>query len=186
MAVLPVDWPALARRFGGGVPAVLSEVLGGASEVAANGAFDLLHVLETASPTRRLTVLVEHLREQIARVLGLDASLGIEEGQGLFDLGMDSLMAVELKNRLELSFGPLPATLAFDYPTLKDLADFLVGHLFPDTPPPSRPEPEADTRAAGLLDKIQGLSDEQLGALIDAELDALIGREGIDREGGPR
>ena len=131
-------------------------------------------------------MVVEHLRQQIGRVLGLDASLGIDEGQGLFDLGMDSLMAVELKNRLEASLGrTLPATLAFDYPTLRGLADFLVNQLFPGVPA-SASEPEADAPSARLLNEIRGLSDDQLEALIDTELDSLIGGQGIDSEDGLR
>ena len=45
---------------------------------------------------------------------------------GLFDLGMDSLMAVELKRRLERGVGqPLPSTLTFNYPNVGALAGFL-------------------------------------------------------------
>ena len=42
-------------------------------------------------------------------------------------MGMDSLMAVELKGRLERSLGvPLPSTLTFNYPTIKALTDYLL------------------------------------------------------------
>src|SRR5439155_1153897 len=50
--------------------------------------------------------------------------------QGLRDLGMDSLMAIELRNRLQRGVGEtLPATLAFDFPTMADLTDYLLDHV---------------------------------------------------------
>jgi hypothetical protein len=48
-------------------------------------------------------------------------------------MGMDSLMALELKNRLQTSLGcSMPATLAFDYPSIEALADYLSKQLFAD------------------------------------------------------
>ena len=50
--------------------------------------------------------------------------------KGLFDLGMDSLMSVELKSRLEAATGcALPTTLTFKYPTVVALTDFLGERL---------------------------------------------------------
>ena len=43
-----------------------------------------------------------------------------------FDLGMDSLLSVEFRNRLQQTFAiALPATLAFDYPTIETLAEHI-------------------------------------------------------------
>ena len=54
----------------------------------------------------------------------------IREDAGFFDLGMDSLMAVELRRRVEHAVGKeLPATLAMDYPRLVDVADYLLGDV---------------------------------------------------------
>ena len=54
--------------------------------------------------------------------------------RGLFDLGMDSLMSVELKSRLEATVGqPLPTTLTFKYPTVAVLTDFLARELGVET-----------------------------------------------------
>ncbi len=45
---------------------------------------------------------------------------------GMFDLGMDSLMAVELKRRLEAGTGlGLPSTLTFNYPTIRAMSSYL-------------------------------------------------------------
>ena len=47
--------------------------------------------------------------------------------QGFFDLGMDSLRAVELRNRLQSGLAcTLPATLTIKYPTIESLVEYLV------------------------------------------------------------
>jgi hypothetical protein len=51
------------------------------------------------------------------------------------DLGMDSLMAVQLRNALSTALAlqsPLPSTLMFDYPTINAIANYLLGLLIPE------------------------------------------------------
>ena len=63
------------------------------------------------------------------------AALGLGAGElnpdtGLSDLGMDSVMALRIRSRLEADLGlELPSTLAFEYPTAGQLADYLDGLL---------------------------------------------------------
>jgi acyl transferase domain-containing protein/aryl carrier-like protein len=78
----------------------------------------------------RLRVLLELVREAAAAVLGQGQAAEIAEGQPLSELGLDSLMAVELRNRLQTATGlRLPATLLFDHPTPHALARMLLGEL---------------------------------------------------------
>ena len=78
----------------------------------------------------RRDVLLAHVRAESAAVLALDPEL-VDVEQGLFEMGMDSLMSVELKSRLEKSVGkPLPTTLTFNYPSVSALTDFLARELF--------------------------------------------------------
>jgi acyl carrier protein len=66
------------------------------------------------------------VRELVARVLG-ERELP-DASHGFADLGLDSLMAVELKQLLEDRFGqPLSATVVFNYPTVDKLTDYLMG-----------------------------------------------------------
>ena len=68
---------------------------------------------------------------------------------GFFDLGMDSLMAVELRNRLNRAFADAysaPNTLVFDFPTIADLAHHLAGVLSDAETPPG-PGSDARTEA---------------------------------------
>ncbi|ROO87031.1 acyl transferase domain-containing protein [Actinocorallia herbida] len=71
-------------------------------------------------------LLADLIGGQVAEVLGLDGPASVSPDRGLFDLGLDSLTAMDLHGRLSRATGlKLAATLVFDYPTLSELA----GHL---------------------------------------------------------
>lgn len=85
--------------------------------------------LASARPAERRSLLEAHLRELVAKVLRLSPSR-IEVDRPLHAMGLDSLMTVELKNRLEASLGlSLSATLIWSYPTLTALGPQLAGKL---------------------------------------------------------
>jgi acyl carrier protein len=76
--------------------------------------------------------VIAMVREDAAHVLGVRSPGDLAMGQPFRELGVDSLMAVELRNRLAERFGvKLPATLVFDYPTLQQLSTWLLDQLFP-------------------------------------------------------
>ena len=87
--------------------------------------------LEGLSLLERKSVLQNYLHDKVSIVLGI--SSGIEKRRRLFDLGLDSLMSVELKNRLEADLRKsLSSTLVFDYPTLEDLHEHIVTDILPE------------------------------------------------------
>ena len=100
-------------------------------------------------------------------MLGLDAATAIAPRLPLKEVGLDSLMAVELRNALTRSIGQsLPATLLFDYPSLDALATYLMRVLQLD----EAPAPAA--RSEPLPQRpIAELSDEEAEAQLLAELD---------------
>ena len=131
----------------------------------------LLPQLQRVSPGEVPKLLQTHVRDTIIQVLGLEPSCVIGPHQGLRDYGMDSLMSLELRNRLQKNIGlTLPSTLAFDFPTLKALVEYLSGKIL-------KRESEVDDRSfqssgsrameASELDK---LSDEEAEALLLEEL----------------
>ncbi|MGO9384759.1 MAG: SDR family NAD(P)-dependent oxidoreductase, partial [Mycobacterium sp.] len=109
---------------------------------AASGTTQLVEQLTLAPAQQRKKLVVDYLRDVVAEVTRIDAA-EIRDEAGFFDVGMDSLMAVELRRRLEQSVGKeLPSTLAMDYPRLVDVADFLLGDVLSiGTPAPSAPAP---------------------------------------------
>ncbi|TDD35458.1 SDR family NAD(P)-dependent oxidoreductase [Actinomadura sp. KC06] len=131
-----LDLNALAGA-GDGVPHVLRMLAGGARPAAgasaggAGGASGALRGRLASLPEDdRVQALVEIVRVQAASVLGYDGPRAIDGERAFRDLGVDSLSAVELRNRLNQATGlRLPATLVFDYPTPVALARYLVDEL---------------------------------------------------------
>ena len=99
---------------------------------------DLLQQLAEASEDRRRVLLKAHLEQCVRHILRLEKDAGIDPEKGLFDMGMDSLMAVELKSRLEKDTGmTLPSTLTFNYPTISELSGFFWDRLCAAVSPPA-------------------------------------------------
>jgi len=108
---------------------VPSRTTGVAAPATLSGKTQLVEQLTHAPVQRRRKILVDFLREAVAGVTRVDAA-EIREDAGFFDLGMDSLMAIELRQRIEQGVGKeIPATLAMDYPRLSDVADYLLGDV---------------------------------------------------------
>ncbi len=127
---------------------------------------------------RRLDAIVDFVSHEVATVLGLEASVAVSPDTGLFDLGMDSLMSVELRRRLEQGAGrALPSTLTFNYPNVAALAGFLHQQLHAralevaaaagDAPAASAATTEVVPHAASDLDS---LTDDELEARLMARL----------------
>nr|ADZ24997.1 polyketide synthase [Sorangium cellulosum] len=122
-----------------------------------------LKKLDEAPWSERHGLLVEHVTAVVRKILGIGPSRPVAPERGFFDMGMDSMMSVELRNRLQSSLGcSLPATVAFDNPTVNQLVDYLEGSAL------ARGQEEAPVRAA--------IDDAELGALLE-EVDALSGAE---------
>jgi acyl carrier protein len=109
-------------------------------------------------------------------VLGFDSSQFVDPRKPLNEMGLDSLMAVELRNMLRIALGRnLPATLLFNYPTLEALAGYLSREVLGvEAPPPlkSGPVPVGDRRSA-VVAELEQLSEEEVEALLAKKLAAM-------------
>ena len=83
------------------------------------------------SEEERGVVLHNKVHQLVADVLGMSVdSTPIDKG--FFEMGMDSLMAVELRNQIQVRVGKemqLKSTLIFDYPSVKKIVFFLMTNL---------------------------------------------------------
>ena len=126
--------------------------------------------LASGSPDERRHLLGDHVAREVGQLLRFGPDERIEPRQGFFKLGMDSIMTVQLRNRLEASLGRLlPHTVAFEYPTIESLAAYLAGE-----PPPAAaatgggPAKRRTTLPSTLP---EGLSEDELASLLAQKLD---------------
>ncbi|MPY62589.1 type I polyketide synthase, partial [Streptomyces spongiae] len=140
-AALATDAAALAPLPVGGaplppavaVPALLRGLVRPGRRTAGGGTVTrgaLVDRLAALRPDERRRHLVELVRAEAAGVLGHGTSEAVDADHEFRRLGVDSLTAIELRNRLAGATGlQLPATLVFDYPTPRRLAVHLLGEL---------------------------------------------------------
>ena len=173
--VLSVDWRQYADAQPSGsqssfLTGVLSrlEVPPHGEQRKAAQKLTLLEQLSQTLPGKRRALLEAHIREHAIRVLGFNPSSKLDPNQGLASLGMDSLMTIELKNRLQNSLGkPLSSTIVFDHPTVADLAAYLERSFLMGAEGSTRPQP--DDRAGNVSD-LQQMTEEDAEAMLAKEL----------------
>lgn len=86
----------------------------------------LLAVASAADVGQRRAMIEGAVRASVASVVKLPAEQ-IDAERPLRGLGIESVMSLELRNRLERQFGlRLPATLIWNYPTIRDLVPYLA------------------------------------------------------------
>ncbi len=121
--------------------------------------------------------MLDHVRAQVRSVLCLEPNDRIPEDKPLLELGLDSLTAVELRNRLRTGLAvreSLPATLVFDYPTAAALTEYLLGVFFPMEKPPGpdevRQNPQDASGGAKVLDRLEQMPDDEVNRLVALRL----------------
>nr|CCE88379.1 polyketide synthase [Sorangium cellulosum] len=143
-----------------------------AASAGAGEAGRFRRTLDAAAPGEQRKLLEEHLREQVGKVLHMPPAR-IDRDAPFSGFGMDSVMSLELRNRLEVSLGlKLSATLLFTYPSLAALATYLMTALSP-AGAPKKPAPRGDAAAgadAASLERIKQLTDSEMAALLEDEL----------------
>jgi NAD(P)-dependent dehydrogenase (short-subunit alcohol dehydrogenase family)/acyl carrier protein len=174
VAASPVDWSKVLQQFAAGTaPPLLSEIAAavprGQAPPPAPRLRSLLSELEGVAPSKREGAVRERIHREAAKVLGLEAGARVDATQPLRELGLDSLMAVELRNTLSAALErTLPATLLFKYPTIEAIAGFVLSELY--EPAAAEPaEAAADVDDAAIL----ALSDDQTRELLAMELQSL-------------
>jgi acyl transferase domain-containing protein/SAM-dependent methyltransferase len=134
--------------------------------------------IAAALPAERFGLLIDLVRGEVMRILRLGPDEQPRRDERLMELGMDSLMAIQLRNALNRatdSGSALPATLMFDYPTIEAIAGFLLEQLEPreHVHPVVVPVPTMDEAREAPLTAVEiaTLSDDEIA-------DLLLDREG--------
>ena len=175
VVAVPVNWKQYREFYpAGSASPLLSELAREAAEVprAAARTGERRDAMLAAEPAERRQLLQSYLSEQVARALGLSPSK-LDLQQSLSELGLDSLMAVELKNRIAVD-------LKVNVPVVKFLQGFSVDQAVtqvleqlateaadPTMPPAPAVAPLGEQRTAErLLANLDQLTDEQVSALL--------------------
>jgi acyl carrier protein len=161
----------------------------------------LARLLAGVSESEHGRVVLDLVRAEVASVLGHATPSAIDTRQAFKDLGFDSLMAVELRNRLSTATGlRLPTTLIFDYPTSTAIADYLVEcvrasadsqtpmdfeltkleHMISAMPSDDESRPKIEARLQALLSRMSGVQSMETGMEVVQALQSATADEIID------
>lgn len=129
--VARVDWAVFVPLYQAQTRRKLLELVHEPHETegSASVTTGLLRRLAESGPQSHTDMVEEFIRREVTQVLGLSMADIIDPRRPLRELGLESLMAVELRNRLQRGLGEgltLPATLLFDYPTIAVLTGYLL------------------------------------------------------------
>ena len=133
---MSVDWTQLARSFNGQQPpALISDLMREKAQPAAaktareSGPRLSMQELLAATPALRHAMMLAHVQKSLALVMALDAP-ELDPEESMSNLGLDSLMALELQHSLEESFGTkLPIELLMGMPSLNEFVTRLLDIL---------------------------------------------------------
>ena len=169
-----LDRGTLRRHNGAGLPPLLAGLVGGGTSSAprrpARRVVDhpgapqetsgLAARLATLAPPAREREVQDLVRAESAKVLGLRSRDAVDAGRSFLELGLTSVTALELRNRLSAVAGlTLPASVIFDHPTPTALAGYLCTNVAPAET--ALPVLDGLDRLADLLSAVDQDSDKR-------------------------
>jgi acyl carrier protein len=129
--------------------------------------------IDAASPAEKQAVICQAVREAVGSVLRVKPD-SLREDQPLTDLGLDSLMGVEIETSLEAAVGvALPPTSLMRARTIGQIASLIAGHLGGAASVAESTPVSAQTEATSAVD---------LDAISHEEIERLLGREAESEE----
>ncbi|MBG86586.1 MAG: hypothetical protein CMO80_06765 [Verrucomicrobiales bacterium] len=179
IGILPIDWASMKRR--GLLEDPFFENLHSPNSATASkqpsaeqiDAGDWFKALNALPSGQRLPTLVGKIQDELGRVIGLPATERPDPNAGFFDMGIDSLMSVDLKNRLarhlDLEISP---TLLFQNPNINALAAKLMEMRFKHAAKPQKLADQSLTEESNP-ESSKPVAKESAESAIEAELKAL-------------
>lgn len=169
LGVLELDWHALARHLPGAAAPRYADLarLAGDARDEGGSPDDLLAQLAGLDDAELAPRVVELLKQEVSEILRVPADR-IDPGRSLYDIGLDSLMGVELVVALEGRFGiRLPVMALSESPTLDKLSARLIQALRGD----ARPE-----GGDGISTHIERLASQHAEQVAPEDIDAIARR----------
>ncbi len=177
MAVLSIDWSRFCgRQSGSRIQPLLKRMISLTGPAASSKAGSLsVERLKSLSPEEQERALFDYTREQVIRTFRLDPSFSFNSFQLLLGLGMDSLMAVELKNRIESDLGVnIPITYFLEEASVAGLSariSLALGINIQSQNKGGLDDTIDAAKAQLLLENIDQLSEDEVNALLNNLMD---------------
>ncbi|MBC2656216.1 acyltransferase domain-containing protein [Pseudomonas sp. MSSRFD41] len=159
--LLDVQWPQLKRLYQSILPWPLLEHVG-MQDIEQGPRLDAFAGMPPARQRRAMQALV---CEMVGQVLGITDGRDLDVRKGFFDMGMSSVMSLDLRARLNRALGiDLPSTFGFEYTCIEQVTNYLVDQLLEPAPVVAA---EPGAQAAQQQDLNQLSRAELIGALED-------------------
>jgi acyl carrier protein len=181
LAAIRVDWAKWKTFFRGmqGNP-LLERIFASVEGRETNGGTttDWRNRIESAAPEEKETVIAQAVREAVGSVLRVKPDT-LRDDQHLTDLGLDSLMGVEIENSLETAIGvALPPTSLMRARTIGQIASLIAGHIggtaSPTSAPAAAPIAVAEPAPSTVEVDLDSLSNEQIDQLLGDEQNIVL------------
>ncbi|NEO42201.1 MAG: acyltransferase domain-containing protein [Moorea sp. SIOASIH] len=141
---------------------------------------EILKQLQIAPESERMGLLIAYIQDEVSKLLGLQGSKRPSIEQGFFEIGMDSLMAIELKNNLEANLlVPLPDTLTFEFSNIVSLGEYIAKKILDleivahDQLKTKNNEEKDKGKYQEVSANLKELSEQEIEDLINQELEDL-------------
>ena len=126
VVVMRMDWPRFFRQFSENNRPAFFDLIPERAGSRKHEQESFSRKLKAARNDQRKDILRDHIRVIVARVLGLNSATAVDTHQGFFQMGMDSLTSMEMRNILQKELTcSLATTIAFKYPTVDSLVEYL-------------------------------------------------------------
>ena len=185
-AAIRVDWAKWRQSFRGMQDNPLVERIFAAGvevQESGGGGSDWRARIQAAGPDERDEVIIQAVRDVVGSVLRVKPE-SLRADQPLTDLGLDSLMGVEIENLIESSIGvALPPTSLMRARTIGQIASLIGEHLgggaAAPAAPTSAPAPAPAEAVAATEVDLEALSDEDIDSLLGAGPSTGTDRSGV-------
>ncbi|HEX5876530.1 MAG TPA: SDR family NAD(P)-dependent oxidoreductase, partial [Pyrinomonadaceae bacterium] len=172
VGVVPIDWERWQRRYTGKVPPMMAELMQESKPARSNQRRrDLIEAFFSVEPDKQQEKLEEYLIHEAARVLRMEPA-SLDPQQPLSTFGLDSIMTVELRDRIDAEWQVrVPLVEFFREPTIARLSSIMLEQL--RSLNPALGSSPADP--AELLNRLDQMSETEMDKLLDvllAEQDA--------------
>ncbi|MEH2155515.1 SDR family NAD(P)-dependent oxidoreductase [Nostoc sp.] len=162
-AIIDIDWSIFNQSFNIKQPFFTEVII--SKENSKNA--KLLEELKSLAVDERATTLSQGIEQVLREVTGLSTTSTIPQQTSFLDLGLNSLIVLEFKNRLESNLGcTLPSSVIFDYPNITSLATYLQEEILAD-----HIDFKVKTKTpADILNPYDSFSEEELATLLNQKL----------------